>query len=90
MDRRSFIRGLAAALPAGAVAAQVTSETDPIKAAFLALRSIVEHDAPERMMVSSDMFSTEQELLAHALPPNFSHGDTYAQYKISSGCVLKS
>ena len=90
MNRRSFIRGLAAALPAGAAATQVKAETDPIKAAYMALRSVIEHDAPDGMEVSSDMFITERELMAHAFPPDFARGDTYAQYKLSSGWVLKS
>lgn len=35
--RRSFIRGLAAALPAGVIASQVAAETDPVRAAMLTL-----------------------------------------------------
>jgi hypothetical protein len=45
MDRRSFIRGIAAALPAGVVATQVRAETDPIRAAYLALCEAIKNEA---------------------------------------------
>lgn len=89
MDRRRFIRGLAAALPAGAVASQVKAESDPIRAAYLALRTVLERDAPDGMEVSDDMLISKNNLIAYAFPPNYERGEIYAVYKLNKGWSLK-
>jgi hypothetical protein len=57
MNRRSFIRGLAAALPAGTVAAQVAAETDPIRAAYITLCAALDAEAKSRCAAGWSTFA---------------------------------
>lgn len=90
MNRRSFIRSLAAAVPAGAVATQIKAETDPVKAAYLTLRHAVERGAPEGMEVSGDIVLFKDNVLAHAFPADFKAGDQFGKYESKTGWVLKT
>lgn len=90
MDRRTFIHGLAAALPAGAAATQIKAETDPIKAAVLTLKEAILADAPEGMEALDQLFIVKDEVLANAFPPNYDGTGPSAFYKSSRGWEVKA
>ena len=85
MDRRSFIRSLAAALPAGAVASQVQAETDPVKAAYTVLIEAVKQSTPAGMTVHKSIMFIDGNLVALAYPPNWQKGQPMAVYDAKAG-----
>lgn len=85
MNRRHFIRALASALPAGAIATQVRSETDPVRALVSSLGAALAETAPEGTEYTGDLMVLDGSLLARAHPPGWRKGDMYAIYNSSKG-----
>ncbi|MBF9050628.1 hypothetical protein GTA62_14760 [Roseobacter sp. HKCCD9010] len=90
MDRRTFIHGLAAALPAGAAATQIKAETDPIRAACLTLKEAISVDAPEGMEVFHSIIIHKEEITAIAFPPNYDGAGPKAHYQSSRGWEVEA
>lgn len=88
MNRRHFIRTLATALPAGAIATQIKAETDPIRAAYLAIKAALDETAPEGYEVLDQIFIVKGRVIANAFPPNYTGAEPSWLYRSDIGWTL--